>query len=130
MAPKLEGDELELRNLLIEQKRKLWADLREEIFAQTGEELHSQYDIPQDIGEQSILDLLSDAGLAVADIRRNQLTQLEEAQRRLEMGSYGRCESCGEPIGMERMRLVPFTAYCVECQRKQEGPPKGPGTTL
>ena len=130
MAAKLEGDELELRNLLIEQKRRLWNDLREEIFAQTGEELHTQYDIPQDIGEQSILDLLSDEGLAVADIRRTQLTQLEEAQRRLEMGTYGKCESCGEPIGIERMRAVPLTAYCVECQRQQEGPPKGPGTTL
>lgn len=130
MSPKLEGDELELRNLLIEQKRRLWADLREEIFDQGGEELHSQYDVPQDIGEQSILDMLADAGLAVADIRRTQLTQLEEAQRRLEMGTYGKCESCGEPIGIDRMRLVPFTAYCVECQRAQEGPSKGPGTTL
>ncbi|HJV66583.1 MAG TPA: TraR/DksA C4-type zinc finger protein [Geomonas sp.] len=130
MTPKLEGDELELRNLLVEQKRRLWTELREEIFEQAGEELHTQYDIPQDIGEQSILDVLADEGLAVADIRRIQLTQLEEAQRRLEMGTYGRCESCGELIGIERLRLVPFTAYCVECQRQQEGPAKGPGTTL
>ncbi|HJV35302.1 TraR/DksA family transcriptional regulator [Geomonas sp.] len=130
MAARLAGDELELRDLLVEHKRKLWADLRQEIFDRAGEEIHSQYDIPQDVGEQSILDLLSDAGLAVADIRRSQLTQLEEAERRLEMGTYGRCESCGEPIGYERLRLVPFTAYCVECQRQQEGPAKGPGTTL
>lgn len=128
MAVILEGSELELRNLLAEQKRKLWTELREDIFARTGAELHGQYDIPQDIGEQSILDLLSDAGLAIADIRRSQLTQLEEAQRRLEMGTYGRCEGCGEAIDMQRLKLVPFTAYCVECQRKQEAPMKPPGT--
>jgi DnaK suppressor protein len=128
--PKFEGTALELRDLLAEQKRKLWAELRTEIFSQAGQELHSQYDIPQDIGEQSILDLLADAGLAVADIRREQLSQLEEAQRRLEMGTYGKCEGCGEVIDMKRMKLVPFTAYCVNCQREQEGPSKPPGTTL
>jgi len=130
MPEKLEGDELELRNLLVEQKRKLWADLKAELFTQTGEDLATQYDIPQDIGEQSILDMLSDAGLAVADIRREQLTQLEEAQRRLEMGTYGRCENCGEVIDINRLKLVPLTAYCVTCQREKEGPSKGPGTTL
>ena len=104
MSAKLEGDRLELRNLLIEQKRKLWTELRAELFSRTGEELHRQYDIPQDIGEQSILDLLADAGLAVADIRHSQLTQLEEAQRRLEMGTYGRCEGCGEPIDIKRSK--------------------------
>lgn len=130
MPAKLEGADLELRNLLIEYKRRLWNELRAELFNRTGEELHSQYDIPQDVGEKSILDLLSDSGLAVADIRRAQLTQLEEAQRRLEMGTYGRCEGCGEVIDMNRLKLVPFAAYCLNCQKQQEGPSKPPGTTL
>jgi DnaK suppressor protein len=130
MSAKLAGDELELRNLLVEQKRMLWNELRSELFEQTGAELHNQYDVPQDIGEQSILDLLSDAGLAVADIRHSQLTQLEEAERRLEMGSYGVCESCGETIELKRLKLLPFTAFCVNCQREQEGPAKPPGTKI
>ena len=130
MQEKLSGDRLEFRNLLAEQKRKLWAELREEIFAQTGNQVASQYDIPQDLGEKSILDHISDAGLAIADIRRNQLTALEEAQRRVEAGTYGRCEGCGEPIDIQRLRVMPFAAYCVNCQKEQEGPSKPPGTTL
>ena len=129
MPTKSEND-AEQRNLLAEQNRKLWAELREELFTETGEALHTQYDIPQDIGEMSILDLLSDAGLAVADIRRAQLTGLEEALRRLEMGTYGTCEGCGEHIDMQRLRLVPFAAYCVECQKLQEGPSRPPGTKI
>lgn len=120
----------ELRELLTEQKRKLWAELREEIFVETGEGLATQYDIPQDLGEMSILDALSDAGLAVADIRRAELTKLEEALGRLEMGTYGVCEGCGEPIDVQRLRLVPYTAYCMECQREQEVPAKPPGTKI
>ena len=127
MSAKPSENDLEQRNLLAEQKRKLWTELREELFAETGEALHSQYDIPQDIGEMSILDMLSDAGLAVADIRRAQLTSLEEALRRLELGTYGKCEGCGEKIAIQRLRLVPFTAYCMECQKEQEGPSRPPG---
>jgi len=123
-------NDAEQRNLLAEQKRKLWAELREELFTETGEALATQYDIPQDIGEMSILDLLSDAGLAVADIRRAQLTSLEEALRRLEMGTYGKCEGCGERIDLQRLRLVPFTAYCLQCQKEQEGPSRPPGTKI
>jgi len=130
MPEKMHGNERELRGLLTEQKRKLWAELRKELFAELGEALHAQYDIPQDVGERSILDLLSDAGLAVADIRRSELTSLEEALRRLEMGTYGSCEGCGEHIALQRLRLVPFTAYCVRCQKMQEGPSRPPGVKI
>jgi DnaK suppressor protein len=130
MPEKLEGDELEFRNLLAEHKRRLWAELREEIFARTGAGLATQYDIPQDPGEKSMLDVLSDAGLAVADIRRQQLTALEEAQRRVEAGTYGTCEGCGQRIDIQRLRLMPFAALCLECQKEQEGPSRPPGTTM
>lgn len=121
---------LEQRKLLADQKRKLWTELRDELVVTVGEELHTQYEIPQDIGEKSILDMLADAGLAVADIRLAQLTNLDEALRRLEMGIYGICEGCGERIAMERLKLVPFTAYCVECQQEKEGPGRPPGVKI
>lgn len=130
MPEKLDAERLEFRDLLIEHKRRLWAELREDIFRETGAEIASQYDIPQDLGEKSILDALSDAGLAIADVRKAQLTQLEEAQRRLEAGTYGRCEGCGEVIDLQRLRLVPFTAYCVDCQKEREAPTKPPGTKM
>ena len=119
----------EQREMLAEQKRKLWAELREDI-AQSGEELHTQYDIPQDIGELSILDLLADAGLAIADLKRAQLTNLDEALGRLEKGSYGVCEGCGTRIGMERLKLVPFTPFCIECQKEREGPGRPSGVKI
>ncbi|HBA86725.1 MAG TPA: molecular chaperone DnaK [Geobacter sp.] len=130
MPDDLEETRKEFRNLLAEHKRRLWTELREEIFSRNADQISSQYDIPQDLGEKSILDELSDAGLAVADIRREQLTQLDEAQKRVEMGTYGICEGCGERIGIERLRVVPFSPYCVNCQKGKEGPSKPPGVTL
>lgn len=131
MADDLEQTRVEFRTLLSEHKRRLWAELREEIFTQNAGQISSQYDIPQDLGEKSILDELSDAGLRIADIRREQLTQLDEAQKRVENGTYGVCEECGESIGIDRLKVVPFTPYCVNCQTaKETATKKPPGVTL
>ena len=111
-----------LHALLMDEKRKLWNRLRMELFETLGNELHAQYDIPQDIGEKGIIDLLEDTGLAVADIRRQELTLMDEAVRKLAEGSYGICEDCGEDIAEARLRVVPCAFCCVRCQEKREGP--------
>ena len=111
-----------LRELLRVEKRRLWEEVRGELFDQLGEELHTQYDLPRDIGDQGILDLLDDTGLAIVDIRRQQLTQLEEAIVKLEAGRYGRCEDCGKKIDEARLRVAPYAPCCVHCQEQREGP--------
>lgn len=111
-----------LRTLLLEEKRRLWSEVWAELFDNLGEELHTQYDLPRDIGDQGILDLLDDTGLAVVDIRRRQLTQLEEALVKLDAGHYGRCEDCGKKIDAARLRVAPYAPCCVPCQTKREGP--------
>jgi DnaK suppressor protein len=119
-----------LRMMLSEEKRKLWNKVRVELFETLGEGLHTQYDIPQDAGEQGILDLLEDTGLKVADIRMAQLTRMEEALRRLEMGTYGRCEDCGEVIDEARLQVAPYAPCCIRCQQRREGPAGPTGLTL
>jgi len=117
-----------LREILREEKRRLWQELRSEIF-RDQEKLHSEYDIPQDIGEQSMLDVLSDTGLAVADILRERLTRMEEAERKLEEGTFGMCEDCGVEIEEERLRVIPYAVRCVRCQERIEGPSYPPEGT-
>lgn len=116
-----------LRELLRERKRRMWNELREELFQKVGEDLHSQFEMPQDIGEQGLVDLLEDTGLNVADIRRQELTMMDEALGKLERGTYGICEECGKEIGEERLRVVPFALHCVECQKRRESPTYPPG---
>ncbi|MBI1921810.1 MAG: TraR/DksA family transcriptional regulator [Geobacter sp.] len=119
-----------LKEQLVERKRKLWTELREEIFARTGEGLHTQFEIPQDVGDMGLLDLLQDAGLNVADIRRQELTQMEEAERKLNEGTYGICDGCGSDIDEKRMELMPYAVYCVECQARREPVPYPPGVKM
>lgn len=119
-----------LKTVLMEKKRKLWIELREDIFARTGEGLHTQFDIPRDVGDMGLLDLLQDADLNVADIRRQELTQMEEAERKLNEGTYGKCDGCGVEIEEKRMELMPYASYCVECQSRREPVPYPPGVKM
>ncbi|MBI3988935.1 MAG: TraR/DksA family transcriptional regulator [candidate division NC10 bacterium] len=45
---------------------------------------------------------------------------LEEARQRLQAGSYGICQGCGEPIPEKRLKAVPYAAFCFPCQEQRE----------
>jgi RNA polymerase-binding protein DksA len=49
------------------------------------------------------------------------LDDIDAALRRIEEGSYGTCEVCGEPIGAERLSAIPWARLCIDDQRKQQG---------
>lgn len=42
------------------------------------------------------------------------------ALQRIDDGSYGRCETCADQISKVRLDAIPFTPYCVTCERKHE----------
>lgn len=119
-----------LMEILLAEKRRLWGEVRRELFEKVGEELRSQYDIPQDVGDRGLIDTLEDIGMAVADIRREELTRMDEALGRLEEGKYGLCEDCGEEIDLQRLRVLPYAPCCVKCQKRREAPTAGPSLKL
>jgi len=47
-------------------------------------------------------------------------SQFEHALRRLAEGGYGRCESCAEPIPVERLEIYPSATTCVTCKQSRE----------
>ena len=66
-------------------------------------------------------------GATIAFERQQVVALLEQAQRRLadvdaaiarrEAGDYGRCETCGRPIGAERLAARPAARNCIDCAR-------------
>lgn len=58
--------------------------------------------------------------LSLANNRRDLLTQMERAMERLDAGTYGRCESCGEPIPKARLQAFPSATLCVRCKQREE----------
>ncbi|KUN86704.1 DNA-binding protein [Streptomyces bungoensis] len=58
--------------------------------------------------------------MALAANAREMLLQTGRALERLDAGTYGLCENCGNPIGKARMQAFPRATLCVECKQKQE----------
>ena len=48
------------------------------------------------------------------------LDQIEAAIERIEDGSYGLCETCGEQIPKTRLDAIPYAALCIHCASQQE----------
>jgi RNA polymerase-binding protein DksA len=48
------------------------------------------------------------------------LYQIDDALKRLEDGSFGVCQQCGNTIAMSRLKAVPYASMCIDCQRAKE----------
>jgi DnaK suppressor protein len=51
---------------------------------------------------------------ALASQLRNELEEVERALGKLDAGTYGTCEVCGEPIASARLEAMPATRYCIQ----------------
>jgi len=51
---------------------------------------------------------------------RNLLSQIEDALRRMDDGTFGDCVSCGRRIELERLEAIPYTTQCMDCRRREE----------
>ena len=57
------------------------------------------------------------------------LVQVQDALRRIEGGSYGKCIACGRAIEPARLEAIPWTPYCLEDQQKQDRAAHEPGSS-
>lgn len=104
----------EIRQLLEQQETDLLEHINEEKARQQGDtinpdrsDLAQSYDIRQ-------------RRLAMLTRLENQLEQVRAALNRLDEGTYGNCENCGEPIQPARLRAMPQATLCIDCQEKME----------
>jgi DnaK suppressor protein len=58
--------------------------------------------------------------MSLAASHREMLTQTERALGRIENGTYGVCESCGNPIGKARLQAFPRATLCMTCKQREE----------
>ncbi len=54
------------------------------------------------------------------DSEEQHLAHIDAALARIEAGTYGICENCGKPIGVERLEALPWATLCIDCKRKAE----------
>ncbi len=104
-------------------KKKLESQ-RLELLAEAGETisggLKPDKENYADLGDQASAE--SDRNLLLRLRGREQrlLKKIDEALKRIEEGTFGICESCGEKIGLKRLEARPVTTLCIDCKTAQE----------
>jgi RNA polymerase-binding transcription factor len=57
--------------------------------------------------------------IAVVETLRANLNDVERALERIDDGTYGVCERCGNPIDPDRLEARPWALLCMDCKRKR-----------
>lgn len=61
---------------------------------------------------RAIRDQLLVRGTKLGESARGELRQIDRALERLEAGTYGTCETCGEKVDTEQLRVTPYSVAC------------------
>jgi RNA polymerase-binding protein DksA len=125
MASVLKNEDLEsFRKALLVLRSRLRGDLDQ----MTDEALRR--DQPDSSGNLSNVPLhMADVGtenydqeftLGLIENEQGTLEQVNEALGRIQHGTFGRCEECGEAISKPRLQALPYTRHCIQCARELE----------
>jgi DnaK suppressor protein len=74
----------------------------------------------KDLGDQANTAYTREFFFELGNGDRRLLRDVVLALQKIEDGSFGDCERCGEPIAEKRLDAVPFARYCIACQRLVE----------
>lgn len=110
----------EVRQTLEEEATGLRADIanaESQVAARLDNGLSDAGDDEADVGVKTFE---RDHEWAMASNARNLLEQTEKVLARIDAGSYGVCESCGQPIGKARLMAFPRAVLCVSCKQREE----------
>jgi DnaK suppressor protein len=106
-------DRTESREVL----REMLSQMRDETRRRIEDLRRDQAQVSDEIDSaRTNADTETRAGLIA--LGEEKLKHLDEAMVRLDAGKYGSCLKCAAAIPSERLMVIPFASYCVDCQNK------------
>jgi len=105
---------LEIRKSLLSQRERLLKEAEEALNTLPGE-----INFP-DMGDQATAETDRNFMLRLRDRERMLLKKIDETIERIDNGTYGICDRCGNEINIKRLEARPVTALCIECKIHQE----------
>ena len=111
---------------LVEQRAELVAErassveqaeslrLEAEMLAEDMEPGDIQFD--EESGEGDTLNVERERDLALSAQARASVDEIDRALAKMDTGTYGICERCGNPIPKARLKALPYAALCVACK--------------
>ncbi len=103
------------RKILLERLNTLLKEANKTMSEMAGDV--ENYPDPTD---RAVLESDRNFELRIRDRERKLIKKIKEALERLENGTFGICEECGEEISEERLMARPVTTLCIKCKERQE----------
>ena len=104
----------------IQHYKKRLLDLEKKLTAETDHDLEAgrgeMMDTPHDAGDASVSDAAVDSEFSEAELNSTILQQVQDALRRIDDGTFGKCLVDGGPIEKKRLDAVPWAPYCLKHQ--------------
>ena len=121
---KVQVEEAGLPPERLEALRQRLESQRDEILNMYKQDLRAGQESADD-GTEDIVDRANNAYnrelmFSLSDTERTTLLQIENAIRRMDEGTYGRCANCGRNIAIARLEALPWARFCVDCQEMAE----------
>ncbi len=104
----------DIKKRLIAQKKSLLAEAEDALNSLPGE-----INFP-DLGDQATAEIDRNFMLRLRGRERKLLKKIDEAIERIDAGTFGICEMCGEEIDIRRITARPVTTLCIDCKTLQE----------
>lgn len=96
-------------------------DLRERLTGEVSRLMENVLTNSQPPGEHDHgVSEAADKAIALEQSEEQMRRDVAEALDRIERGTYGTCVVCGRPIERLRLDALPYTPYCVHCERQIE----------
>ena len=103
------------KNLLFKRREDLAGEARE-----TVDEMTDDDETFPDPNDRATLESDRNFVLRIRDRERKLIAKIEQALERVENGTFGICEDCGEDISEGRLKARPVTTLCIQCKQEQE----------
>ncbi|MFZ2089532.1 MAG: TraR/DksA C4-type zinc finger protein [Desulfobaccales bacterium] len=120
MAKMNQEKQNEVKERLLEQKQRLWQEVKSRLKSNIGDGYQEMLATARDEEDQASVSLLAETHLTLLGPKRQELEAIEEALHRIDLGTYGLCESCGCAIEPRRLEVMPETPFCRACMSQKE----------
>jgi RNA polymerase-binding protein DksA len=90
-------------------------DLDDRLAKITEDVRHSDEPIEKDFSEQVTQNEDNEVKDYLGNAARTEIAKIKQALTRIDKGEYGTCQVCGEPINIERLKVIPYSNMCVKC---------------
>jgi DnaK suppressor protein len=114
----LNKKELKKFQELLEEKRKAVLERAREMLSEENMTLDTN-DLPDEMDLASS-EYLQSFTFRLRGREKSFLDKIEKAIKKIDEGSFGVCEECGEEISVKRLEARPETTLCIRCKEDQE----------